>query len=304
MDVRTEMVPLNLIWADEEFNSRGVFSASSVATLADDIEERTQLQPIQLQPCVNAERGTIYKVVMGHRRFAAFQLLARRNPEKFGMIRAEILPAPLDDAEALLRNLKENLERVDLNMLEEARGISRFQKWGWSAARVAKELKKPKKWVETRWGLLHLPEEIQKRAATGYLSQYQVEECIGLRTRDDQIDYVRRIVDNKEKGKRIPVKLSERAKKNKTMLSIMTKGEPRSLAEMALVQESIQDSFQDKRHPAAMMLAWAMGVISYEELVEQHIEKWVIEENDKRANENKANIEFRHHPQLLAKELV
>lgn len=282
-------VPLGEVWADEEFNARGYISPASALSLANDIEKEGQLQPIRLQRVPNKELGTLYKIVIGHRRFEAVKLLARRDPIKWGGIKAIMQENVLSDPDALIMNLKENLERVDLNMLQEAQGIHRFRGWGWDAKRVAEALGRSKRWVEVRWGLLRLPEEIQRRAAAGYINQYQVEQCIGLDKVEDQVEYVRKIIDHQQRGKKIPSEQSAEAKRTRRTLSIMVKGESRTLAEMALVQESIQDSFGDNKHPAAMALAWAQGIISYEEFVKNHVERWAEDEGK----------EFKHHEGLL-----
>ena len=286
-------VPLSDIWCDDEWNVRGYISPASTASLADDIAVRGQMQPIVIQPCINEELGTKFKTIMGHRRYEAIKLLSRNDKAKWGTIKARIVENTVSDADALLMNLKENLERVDLNMRQEANGIIRFKKaWNWDAARIARELGKPKRWVEVRFGLLRLPEEIQERAAAGYLTQYEVEKCIDFDKVEQQLEYVRNIVDHKLRGKKVTVKKkSDEEKRRKTLVTVMAKGEPRTIAEMALVQESIQDSFKDVRHPAAMVLAWAMGAISYEELIEQHVVKWADE----------AGVEFHHHPQIEEK---
>lgn len=284
-------IPLGEIWADEDWNTRGYITPASVSSLADDIELRGQLQPIVVRPFVNEERGTKFKILMGHRRYEAMSLLSRKDPVKFGVVQAKIDERDISETEALLVNLKENLERVDLNIVQEARGIARFrEKWGWDARRISKELVKPKKWVDIRLGLLKLPKEVQDRAASGYLSQYEIEKCIELDTNEQVFDYVRNIVDHKLRGKKIEAK-KPGGPKRKTLISVMVKGETRTMVEMALVQESIQDSFKDHKHPAAMALAWACGVISYEEFISAHVMKWA----------EAADVLFHDHPQIIAK---
>ena len=294
-----ELIPLSDIWADEEWNVRGTITPGSVAGLAADIEINGQLQPIRVMKKINEERGTKFKCILGHRRYAAFELLARTNPDKYGKIECRIEDREITDAEALMMNLKENLERVDLNMLQEAKGIERFKKhFKWDTKRVAQELGQTKKWVEVRFALLLLPQEIQNRAAAGYLNQYQVEECYNIENAEKRLEYVRRIVDYKERGKKIPTEEKKSQQRQKLALSIMARGEPRSVAEMALVQESIQDSFDDRRHPAAMSLAWAMGLISYDEFIEQHVKRWVEDHNA----EYNSNIEFKHHAEIVKRQ--
>ena len=291
-------VPLSEIWADDEWNVRGYITPASAASLADDIAKLGQLQPILLHLIENKELGTKYKIVLGHRRFEALKLLSRSGDPKWQTIKARIAARTIDDSEALLMNIQENLERVDLDIMMEAQAITRFkQKWGWDAKRIGKELGKPRRWVEIRLGLMKLPKEIQERAKSGYLTQYEIEKCIDFDTVEQQFEYVREVVDHKLRGTKIQPKKKPEERK-KSLVSVMAKGESRSLAEMALVQESLQDSFGDLRHPAAMALAWAMGALSYEEFVEHHVQRWINDANASRSLEGLKPLEFHHHPKI------
>lgn len=292
---------LDEIWCDEDFNVRKNVTPKSVESLAQDIRRSFLAQnPVvqDLIPGLEDGRpvGVKVKLVAGHRRFNAYKLNLRLFPEeadKWAGIWCKVRP-PMTSSEARVMNLKENMERADLNMLEEAHGIEGFKKEGWATLRVAKELGVSKRWVEIRYGLLALPEEIQHRAEANYLTQYQVEECIKKGTRDEQIQYIRNIVDHKERGKKITAENPEEKKKKQKLSALLTKGTTRSMAQMALVQESIQNSFKDIKHPAAMAIAFCMGVISYDEFTSQHIEKWIILENDRRAENNQDPIRFVH----------
>lgn len=274
-------VPLKDIWVDHDFNCRttgggGAVNWASVASLADSIRREGLMQPIVIQPMVNPALGTKYKVVMGHRRYAAHQLLTRDDPVKWGTIKSIVLDRPLPEHEALIMNLKENMEREPLNMLQEARGIAQFKKWGWDPRRVAAELGKTRKWVEVRFGLLSLPDTIQRRAEAGTLTQYQVEECLKLPTAEEQYDYVRRVVDARERVDEVDPDAPAKVRK-RTAIQVMSEGVTRTPAEMWLLQESIQDSFKDNKHPAAVALAWAAGIISYDAFVKQ-IQQWAADD--------------------------
>lgn len=291
------LVPISLdkIWVDDDFNARDHITPASVASLADDIFRNGLFQnPVvqKLMPGINDGRPTSaeFKCVMGHRRIEAYKLNRRGYPNdaRWAEIHCKV-KEPLLDSEARIMNLKENMERRELNMLEEARGIAPFKKDGWSPLKVAKELGTTKQWVEIRFGLLALPEEIQRRAAAGYLNQYQIAECIRKSTRDDQINYVRAIVDHKERG----LKITGKEVKKRVGISVMTKGTPRTIMELAAVQESIQSSFGNLRHPAAMALGFAMGVISYDEFIADHVNKWAEEDG----------VEFKHHEMLTKDEV-
>lgn len=276
-DIRT-----NDIWFDDSFNSRGHVTPASVAELADDIIVRGVMQPIKIMPHENAALGTHFKCIMGHRRGAAVKLCARRNPgeARWETIPSLVLDHEIPESEALLMNLQENLVRKDLDMLQEAKAIRRFKEWDWDAGRVAKELGRPRRWVEVRYSLLSMPPEIQDRAAQKYLNQHQVELIALLPTLEEQFAFVRDIVDHKMKGIKMEKDVEEGKKKRaeikgkrKTSIAIFADGNQRTPADMYIMQDAIQKAWKDNRHPAASALAWAAGVISYDDFVER-INQW------------------------------
>lgn len=281
-------VNLSDIWADEDFNCRGHISPASVATLADDIDAQGLLQPVVVQAVRNNVLGTDFKIVMGHRRYLAQKLRARRDP-RITTVRCIVLDQPVAESEARIMNIKENLEREPLNMLQVAKSLRYFKEQGWDVKTVAARLLQPKKWVEVHYGLLGMPEEIQRRAEAGYLSQYEVDHCLTLPTSEEQFSYVRAIVDRKEKGKNIEVK-TEQKERRRRAVDVFAQGVPRTPAEMGLLQESIQDSFRDVKHPAAVALAWAAGVVSYQDFV-RTIDGWAQD----------AGVEYVEHPEILKK---
>lgn len=294
---------LDEIWCDEDFNVRKDITPQSVASLAEDIRRNGLFSNPMVQELVpglddgRPVRAKV-KLVMGHRRYNALLLNRRLHPEdeRWRGVTC-IVRAPLLASEARIMNLKENLERKELNMLEEAHGVEGFKKDGWSALKVSKELGVSKQWVEIRFGLLALPEEIQLRARANYLTQFQVQECIKKATREEQLQYVRNIVDHKERGLKITAENPEEKKKRQKAHALMSKGTARSIAQLAAVQEAIQDSFKDLRHPAAMALGFALGALSYEDFM-VHVDRWISEENDRRAERNEDPIRFRH-PEVL-----
>lgn len=293
-------IPISEIWMDEDFNARKHVTPASVAEIAEDIYKRGLYQnPVVQEVGAGAPAGKKYKMVMGHRRTEGWKLNARLYPaeERWLHIPCKVVK-PLLAHEARIMNLKENMERKDLNMMEEAHSIEWFKQQGWKMSEVAKELGVPKRWVEIRFGLLALPEEIQRRAEAGFLNVYQVEECIKKATREEQIQYVRNVVDHVMQGKKITAENPEEKKKKQKANALMTKGAVRSMVQMAAVQDVVQRTFQKLDHPIAMTMAFCMGVISYEDFV-GHMEKVIVLENDARAERNEDPIRW-IHPDIVA----
>lgn len=256
-------VPLSSIFADEDFNSRGYITPSSVESLSADIEAIGLQQPIRLQPYADLKRPYLrWKIVMGHRRFLAVQLLCKRRPDLPATI-AAICGPPLDEETAIVANAKENLEREPLTILQEAKVIAKFKDRGWDVATISKALGRPKMWVSVRLSLLVLPEAIQKRAEAGWLTQYDIETLAGMSTDDERIAFTRSVVDRKLKREKEPKVTKKRGRMVKRILN--AKGQLRSIDQIVDLLDAVQDASGDVAHPAAMALSFVAGIITEEE---------------------------------------
>ena len=167
-------IPVKEIYASSEFNCRDEFTMTSVLGLSETIKEIGKLiEPIIVQPMDDVDPherpdGEFkWRMVAGHRRLAAIQILG------WVVIESRIV-AGLSALDAARMNLLENIEREDLNILEESKALVKV--WsGVTDKEVAKHLKRPKKWVQVRRLLLELPEDIQHAAGSGRISQYDIE---------------------------------------------------------------------------------------------------------------------------------
>lgn len=192
-------LPCDEIYMDSSFNCRGQFTVASVADLADSMRGRLHF-PIVVQPMEDVpepERGSgNWRLIAGHRRFVAATLVL-----KWKEIAARI-DHNLTPHQARLLNFTENLERKDLNLLQEAMAIKAMWPDGVSLRAAARELKRDTRWVAGRLKLLTLPEEIQKYAAAGLIGRYDVEALARLES--GQLEAARRLVKAKRKGELKP----------------------------------------------------------------------------------------------------
>lgn len=182
-------IPVADIFYDTSFNCRGQFTPESVKDLADSIQEHGLQFPLVVQP-YTGERP--WRLLAGHRRFRAVTLFLKWD-EVPAVVRYN-----LTEHQARILNLTENLERKDLNMLEEATAIQSLYPKGVSLRIAASELKKPTRWIHIRMRLLELPEEVQKKAAAGGLSAVNIEMIAKLETEADQIKAAAEIIRAKE----------------------------------------------------------------------------------------------------------
>lgn len=118
----------------------------------------------QLIPIIVRQEGEKYRLIDGHRRWTACLELGWET------IKADIIEG--DDKKALLSAIIANLERKDLDPIEEAKALHLYikEKGYGSATELAKEISKSDAWVSQRLGLLNLPDETFQEIKTGRLT--------------------------------------------------------------------------------------------------------------------------------------
>lgn len=138
---------------------RKSFSDEAIAALADSIREHGMLQPILVRP-INTGG---YQIVAGERRWRAARML--------GMDEVPVNIRELTDIEAMQIALIENLQRENLNPIEEALGYKELiESFGMTQEKVAKTVGRSRSSVANAVRLLALPERVQKMLENGELS--------------------------------------------------------------------------------------------------------------------------------------
>jgi len=170
----------------------------------------------------------------------------------------------LTELQALGLNFVENLQRQDLNILQEAHGIDRFIKLGATIGEIAKLTGQGKKWVVIRMGLLSMPEPIQEAAAAGFLTQGQIYDLSEIKDVSDQMTMAKAIKEAKLRNEtRLPI-----IKKKKSKPTQRKRRNPEEIFQM--IDHIIEE--MGEGNLATRALAWANGEISdldlYRDLVE------------------------------------
>lgn len=133
---------------------------AELAALADSIAEKGVVQPILLRP---TEGGARYEIVAGERRWRAAQ--RARLHEIPALVRE------LTDRETLEIGIVENVQRADLNPIEEAQSYRQLiDRFGHTQEDVAQAVAKSRSHIANMMRLLNLPDSIQKHVAGGRLS--------------------------------------------------------------------------------------------------------------------------------------
>jgi ParB family chromosome partitioning protein len=165
-------VPLEAI-LPSSFQPRRRFSEEDLRELAESIRERGVLQPLLVR---EVGAGT-YELVAGERRLRAARMA--------GLKEVPVLVKALSDEEALSVALIENLQREDLNPLEEAEGYRRLmEEFGFSQEEVARRVGKDRSTVANALRLLRLPEEIKEDLWEGRLSAGHARALLALEDRE------------------------------------------------------------------------------------------------------------------------
>jgi len=156
----TRKVPIEFLRANPR-NPRRIFRDEDLQELADSIRERGIIQPIVVRAVAGAVDA--YEIVAGERRWRAAQ-------------RAELHEVPIHlvevgDREALELAIIENVQRADLNPLEEALGYNELiEQFGYSQTDLAKIIGKSRSHVANTLRLMKLPETVQGMLREGQLT--------------------------------------------------------------------------------------------------------------------------------------
>lgn len=242
---------------DHSFNCRGRISRDDCVELARDIKENGLDFPIHVQPY--SEGDYDFRIISGHRRFTAFQI----NGED--TIPAVVRVDLADEIEAREANLRENIQRSDLNIVQEADAISFFIVKGYNVTQVAEKIGKSNGWVEVRRRLVHLPEFVRRAAQEGTVNQGHINQLWKYRNDSEKMsELIRRIKEKAEQGERAivireEVQIEDFAK--------VRRPKPHELNDfLEVVAGMVTNKLDQPEYFAHRILSWCAGYISQAQL--------------------------------------
>lgn len=185
----------NIQWYDIEpspMNPRKTFDEADLQELADNIRQQGLLQPITVRP---KDEGK-YEIVCGERRYRAWlkNIIAPKYPSAIPCIVKE-----MTDEEAFDAMITENLQRKDVDPMEEAFAFAQLQKTGKSAEEIALRFGKSPRFVQERIKLNTLIPELKKKVTDEWMS-IGAATIIARLNEDDQrkfLDKVDRYLDDR-----------------------------------------------------------------------------------------------------------
>ena len=168
--IQTNKIPI----ADLERNKyqpRTMFDEEKLAELSSSIKQNGVIQPIAVRP--NKYEPGKFEIVAGERRWLAAQ--------KAGLNEVPVVVLNISDQKSLEIAIVENVQRQDLNVIEEAKGYQRLVKdFGYDHEKISKFMSKSRSHVSNTLRLLTLPKDIIGLIEEGKLTAGQARPLIGM----------------------------------------------------------------------------------------------------------------------------
>ena len=219
--VSTDTLAVNDIIPNKE-QPRKTFDEAALQELADSIKQHGVLQPLLVRPLTTGG----YQLVAGERRWRASRLAELKE--------VPVIIKELSDTEAMEIAIIENLQREDLNPIEEAEGLQALiDKCGFTQEEVATSVGKSRPAITNALRLLRLPEEVRQMTKDGDISAGHARALLAFDNEPMMLECAKQIVD-----KKLTVRDVEKmAKRPKTSKIKASSGKAR-------------DSFYDEVEPA------------------------------------------------------
>ncbi|MDK7203250.1 ParB/RepB/Spo0J family partition protein [Streptococcus sp. UMB1203] len=182
------------------YQPRKEFDGEKLHELAQSIKENGVIQPIIVRqsPVIG------YEILAGERRYRA-SLLA-------GLTSIPAVVKQLSDQEMMVQSIIENLQRENLNPIEEARAYESLVEKGFTHAEIADKMGKSRPYISNSIRLLSLPEQILSEIENGKLSQAHARSLVGL-NKEQQDYFFQRIIEEDISVRKLEALLTEKKQK-------------------------------------------------------------------------------------------
>ena len=182
--IETNKVSINDLIRNK-FQPRKSFNKENLDELTNSIKEQGVIQPIVVRPSKSSEGK--YEIIAGERRWLASQ--------NAGLHDVPVVILDVDDVKSLEFAIVENVQRQDLNPIEEARGYqSLIDEFNYNQDKLSKFIGKSRSYIANSLRLLSLPNEILLMVEEGKLSAGHARSLIGLH---NSINIAKQIIQKK-----------------------------------------------------------------------------------------------------------
>ena len=204
-DVEVVQIPICKILPNPE-QPRTIFKDEAIQELSNSIKEYGVLQPILLR-----DDGKFFSIIAGERRFRAAQLA--------GLEKIPAIIKAMDNKEVALIALVENVQREDLNFLEEAKAYKKLMdEFGLTQNEIAEKVSKKQSTISNKIRVLSLPDDIQNKILENKLTERHARALLKLNDEEDREKVIERIVANSLNVKQTEKIIEEIQQKKEALL--------------------------------------------------------------------------------------
>ncbi|HEW8114880.1 ParB/RepB/Spo0J family partition protein [Streptococcus pneumoniae] len=214
------------------YQPRKEFDREKLDELAQSIKENGVIQPIIVRqsPVIG------YEILAGERRYRASLLAGLRS-----------IPAvvkQISDQEMMVQSIIENLQRENLNPIEEARAYESLVEKGFTHAEIADKMGKSRPYISNSIRLLSLPEQILSEVENGKLSQAHARSLVGL-NKEQQDYFFQRIIEEDISVRKLEALLTEKKQKKQQKINYFIQNEEKQLRKLLGLDVEIKLSKKD-----------------------------------------------------------
>ena len=153
------------------YQPRQIFNEKKLQELANSIKKNGVIQPVAVRPDKSKEGK--YQIIAGERRWLAAQ--------KAGLHEIPIVILDLDDNESLELAIVENIQRDDLNSIEEAKAYERlYKEFDYDHEKIARFMSKSRSHISNTLRLLTLPSDVKGMIEEGLITAGQARPLVGV----------------------------------------------------------------------------------------------------------------------------
>ncbi|HHA7370295.1 TPA: ParB/RepB/Spo0J family partition protein [Streptococcus pneumoniae] len=214
------------------YQPRKEFDREKLDELAQSIKENGVIQPIIVRqsPVIG------YEILAGERRYRASLLAGLRS-----------IPAvvkQISDQEMMVQSIIENLQRENLNPIEEACAYESLVEKGFTHAEIADKMGKSRPYISNSIRLLSLPEQILSEVENGKLSQAHARSLVGL-NKEQQDYFFQRIIKEDISVRKLETLLTEKKQKKQQKTNHFIQNEEKQLRKLLGLDVEIKLSKKD-----------------------------------------------------------
>ena len=207
------------------FQPRNYFDEKKIEELSQSIKKNGLIQPI----AVRLDNNNTYEIVAGERRWIAAQ--------KAGLHEVPVVILRLNDRQSLELAIIENIQREDLNTIEEAKGYDHLMKeFNYNHEKLSEYIGKSRSHISNTLRILSLPEEVIKMVEQGKLTAGQVRPLVG---RFNSISLAHSIIKERLSARSIENLVKREKEKEQQKNKPKKKTDPNLLLSQRKIEESI-----------------------------------------------------------------